>query len=105
MNDITKQIENYLNQSRIVLFMKGSKDFPVCGFSAKIVFILNQLGVDFLDINILEDENLREGIKIFTNWPTIPQLYIDKCFIGGCDIVSILYDNGELQKLLKDVKN
>jgi monothiol glutaredoxin len=100
MNDISKQIKDYLQQSKIVLFMKGSKEFPLCGFSARVVFILQELGCEFLDINVLEDEMLREGIKTFTNWPTIPQLYINQEFIGGCDIVSELYHKGELQQII-----
>jgi monothiol glutaredoxin len=101
MDQIFKQITNYLDSHKIVLFMKGTKDMPMCGFSGKVVHILQLLGVDFLDIDILEEPNMREGIKQFTNWPTIPQLYINKQFIGGCDIVSQLYNEGELQKLLQ----
>lgn len=101
MDQIFKQITNYLDSHKIVLFMKGTKDMPMCGFSGKVVHILQLLGVNFLDIDILEDPNMREGIKQFTNWPTIPQLYINKQFIGGCDIVTQLYNEGELQKLLQ----
>jgi monothiol glutaredoxin len=102
MTKTFNDIENYLNQAKVVLFMKGTKDFPLCGFSGKVVFILQELGVDFLDVNVLENEDLREDIKLFSNWPTIPQLYIKKVFIGGCDIVSSLYDKGELENLLYD---
>jgi monothiol glutaredoxin len=102
MTKTFNDIENYLNQARVVLFMKGTKDFPLCGFSGKVVFILHELGVDFLDINVLENEDLREDIKLFSNWPTIPQLYINKVFIGGCDIISTLYNKGELENLLYD---
>lgn len=101
MEQIFKQITDYLESNHVVLFMKGTKDMPMCGFSGKIVHILNELRVNFLDIDILEDPNMREGIKQFTNWPTIPQLYIKGVFIGGCDIVSELYTEGELQKLLQ----
>ena len=101
MDQIFKQITNYLESNHIVLFMKGTKNMPMCGFSGKVVHILQLLGVNFLDIDILEDPNMREGIKQFTNWPTIPQLYINKQFIGGCDIVTQLYNEGELQKLLQ----
>ena len=79
--------------------MKGSKDIPMCGFSGKVVHILNLLGVEFLDVDVLENPDIREGIKQFTNWPTIPQLYVKGQFIGGCDIISQLYSEGELQKL------
>ncbi len=99
MEQIFTQIKNYIDSNDVVLFMKGSKDMPMCGFSSKIVHILNLLEINFLDIDVLEDDNIREGIKQFTNWPTIPQLYIKGQFIGGCDIVSQLYSEGELQKL------
>ena len=101
MEQIFSQIKNYIDSNDVVLFMKGSKDMPMCGFSSKIAHILNLLEVNFLDIDVLEDSNIREGIKQFTNWPTIPQLYIKGQFIGGCDIVSQLYSEGELQKLFQ----
>jgi monothiol glutaredoxin len=81
--------------------MKGTKDMPMCGFSGKVVHILNLLGVDFTDIDVLENSEIREGIKEFTNWPTIPQLYVKGEFIGGCDIVGQLYSSGELAKLFE----
>jgi len=102
MDQIFNQITDYLESNRVVLFMKGTKDMPMCGFSGKVVHILHLLGVDFLDIDILEHPDMREGIKQFANWPTIPQLYINKQFIGGCDIVTQLYNEGELQKLLDE---
>jgi monothiol glutaredoxin len=93
---IKKQIETH----DVVLYMKGTADFPQCGFSSLVVQVLAQLGVPFLAVNILEDNELRQGIKDFTNWPTIPQLYVKGEFIGGCDIVREMYDSGELQQLL-----
>lgn len=95
---IKKDIEN----NDVVLYMKGTSAFPQCGFSAAVVQVLSQLGVAFKDINVLEDDVIRQGIKDFTNWPTIPQLYIKGEFVGGCDIVREMFMNGELQDLLKD---
>jgi monothiol glutaredoxin len=86
----------------VVLFMKGSKAAPQCGFSARVVQILGHLGVDYKDINVLEDMGIRDGIKSFSNWPTIPQLYVKGEFVGGCDIVSEMFQAGELQELLND---
>lgn len=101
MDDSTKQkIQETLDANRVVLFMKGSKLFPQCGFSAQVAGILKQLDVPFKDVNVLQDPDLRQGIKDFANWPTIPQLYVDGKFVGGCDIVADLYESGELQKLV-----
>jgi monothiol glutaredoxin len=100
MNIKHQEIEDLITNNRIVLFMKGTKLFPQCGFSATVVAILNKHNVDFLDINILDDFEMREEIKIYSDWPTIPQLYIDKEFIGGCDIIKELHENGELQNIL-----
>lgn len=84
----------------IVLFMKGTKKFPQCGFSAQVAQILQLVDVDYVDVNVLEDMSIREGIKAYTNWPTVPQLYIKGEFVGGCDIVREMYQQGELQQLL-----
>lgn len=97
---LKKQIEDVLNGNPIVLFMKGTADEPMCGFSARAVHILNQLGVEFYDVNILEDDVLRQGLKIYSNWPTYPQLYADGKLIGGCDIMSEMYESGELAETL-----
>ncbi|MBL8606823.1 MAG: Grx4 family monothiol glutaredoxin [Myxococcales bacterium] len=94
------QIEGLIQKNRVVLFMKGNKHFPQCGFSAQVVQILKEVGVPFDGVNVLQDAALRDGIKEFTQWPTIPQLYVDGQFVGGCDIVKDLYAQGELQKLL-----
>ena len=99
VNDwINKQIAN----NDIVLFMKGTKAMPQCGFSMQVAQILNHLGVDYEDINVLDDMGVREGIKAFSNWPTIPQLYVKGEFVGGCDIVREMFQAGELQDLFKD---
>lgn len=84
----------------VVLFMKGTKQFPQCGFSSQVTQILNHLGVEFQDVNVLDDMAIREGIKTFTNWPTVPQLYVKGEFVGGCDIVREMFQAGELQELL-----
>lgn len=101
MDTNTKQrIENFIQQAPVTVFMKGTKQFPMCGFSGAVVQILGLCGVDFKDVNVLEDEEIRQGIKEFSNWPTIPQVYVNGEFIGGCDIVRDMYQTGELQKLL-----
>jgi len=98
--DTKSQIEGLIQKNRVVLFMKGNKHFPQCGFSAQVVQILKQVGVPFESVNVLQDATLREGIKEFTQWPTIPQLYVDGQFVGGCDIVKDMFAQGDLQKLL-----
>jgi monothiol glutaredoxin len=101
MDEALKQrIEGTIGQSRVVLFMKGSKHFPQCGFSAQVVQILKQKGAEFKDVNILTDAELREGLKAYSNWPTFPQLYVGGKLVGGCDIVSSLNESGELDTVL-----
>lgn len=95
---IRKEIEN----NDVVLFMKGNAVFPQCGFSAAAVQALAQTGVQFKDINVLEDNDIRQGIKDFSDWPTIPQLYVKSEFVGGCDIIREMYETGELQTLMND---
>lgn len=95
-------ISKDIKENDVVLFMKGTPEAPMCGFSATVVQILKHLGVKFKGVNILEDESLREGIKIYSDWPTIPQLYIKGEFIGGCDITKEMFQTGELQALLKE---
>ncbi|MFZ3230550.1 MAG: Grx4 family monothiol glutaredoxin [Pseudobdellovibrio sp.] len=101
MSEVKTKIENLLTENKVVLFMKGSQQFPMCGFSARATAILQDLGVTFKDINVLEDEEIRNGIKEYGNWPTIPQLYINKKLVGGSDIMMEMYQAGELQELLK----
>jgi monothiol glutaredoxin len=98
---IFAQIQKLIDENAIVLFMKGTKQFPMCGFSGFAVQALQQCNVDFVDINILEDPAMRQGIKEFTNWPTIPQLYVRGEFIGGADIVKEMLQSGELQALFQ----
>jgi monothiol glutaredoxin len=101
-NVVFERIQKDIDNNDVVLFMKGEAAFPQCGFSSVVVQVLSQLGVPFKDINVLEDNDIREGIKEFSNWPTIPQLYVKGEFIGGCDIVREMYEANELQQLLKD---
>ncbi len=97
---LAARIKGLLEAQRIVLFMKGNKMFPQCGFSAQVVGILKQSGVDFETHNILQDPDLRQGLKEYSNWPTFPQLYVNGQLIGGCDIVTEMHQNGELSKVL-----
>ena len=99
--EINKKIENFINENDVCLFMKGTPDSPQCGFSMAVSNILKHLKVDFKGINVLENENLRQEIKIFSDWPTIPQLYIKGEFIGGCDIIKEMFEKKELQKLFE----
>ena len=98
--EINKKIEDLINKNEVCLFMKGTPDSPQCGFSMAVSNVLKHLNVKFVGINVLEDENLRQGIKEFSDWPTIPQLYVKKEFIGGCDIVKEMFENGELKSYL-----
>ena len=98
--DVSENIKNEIKSNEIVLFMKGTPVFPMCGFSAAVVEILNNTGVKFSSVNVLDSEELREGIKKFSNWPTIPQLYVKEEFIGGCDIIKEMHESGELLDLL-----
>ena len=102
--EINEKIKNLLNENDVCLFMKGTPDAPQCGFSMAVSNVLKHLNVKFNGVNILEDENLREGIKKFSDWPTIPQLYVKSEFIGGCDIVKEMFEKGELKKVLEDKK-
>ena len=99
--DIKEKIQTYIKDNKVCLFMKGTPDEPQCGFSMAVSNVLKHLKVNFVGINVLEDENLRQGIKDFSDWPTIPQLYIKGEFIGGCDIVKEMFEKGELKTLLE----
>lgn len=101
-NPVFDQIKNVIDSNDVVLFMKGTADFPSCGFSAKVSHILADLGVSFKDVNILEDDSLRQGLKEFSNWPTFPQLYVKGELVGGCDIIREMHESGELAQLFKD---
>ena len=100
-NETKSRIQEMINNNDVFLFMKGTPDMPQCGFSSQVVFILNKLKVKFNSFDILEDDSIRQGVKEFSSWPTLPQLYIKQKFIGGCDITIQLYESGELQKLLE----
>ncbi|MDF3047675.1 MAG: grxD [Candidatus Midichloriaceae bacterium] len=100
-NPIFNKIAEDISNNDVALYMKGTADMPMCGFSGAVVMILKRMGVSFKDINVLESTEIREGIKQFTNWPTIPQLYIKGEFVGGCDIVKEMFESGELAKLLE----
>ena len=102
--EIKKQIDNEINNNEVCLFMKGTPDAPQCGFSMAVTNILKILKINFKGINVLEDENLRQGIKDYSDWPTIPQLYVKKEFVGGCDIVKEMFEKGELKKLFEEKK-
>ncbi|TCZ53923.1 Grx4 family monothiol glutaredoxin [Roseicella aquatilis] len=101
-NPVFERIEADIQGNPVVLFMKGTPVFPQCGFSARVVQILSHLGVPFKGVNVLEDMEIREGIKAYANWPTIPQLYVKGEFVGGCDIIMEMFQAGELQTMLKD---
>ena len=99
-NPVFKRIRNDIEKNDVVLYMKGTPVFPQCGFSAAVVQVLTHLGVKFKGVNVLEDPEIREGIKKFADWPTVPQLYVKGEFVGGCDIVREMYETGELGELL-----
>ena len=103
MDDQTKNlIQSQIDNNEVCLFMKGTPDAPQCGFSMAVTNLLKILEVNFQSVNVLENQSIREGIKIFSDWPTIPQLYIKKEFVGGCDIIKEMYENGELKKILSE---
>jgi monothiol glutaredoxin len=100
MSTIDDRIKSDISSNDVMLYMKGTAMFPQCGFSARVVQILTHMGVTFKTANVLEDDHLREGIKHFSNWPTVPQLYVKGEFVGGCDIVTEMFQSGELQTML-----
>ena len=102
MTTITDRIQGEITESPVMLYMKGTAMFPQCGFSARVVQILTHMNVAFKTANVLEDPELREGIKQFSNWPTVPQLYVGGEFVGGCDIVTEMFQSGELETLIRD---
>ena len=102
MTDARQAIENEVKSNDVVLFMKGTPQFPMCGFSGQVVQILGYLGVEYKGVNVLDDEGIRQGIKDYSSWPTIPQLYVKGEFVGGCDIVREMFQAGELQSLFDE---
>ncbi|RVU21059.1 Grx4 family monothiol glutaredoxin [Methylobacterium oryzihabitans] len=102
MTDVNTRIENEIKSDDVVVFMKGTPQFPMCGFSGQVAQILNYLGVTFKGVNVLEDMEIREGIKAFSQWPTIPQVFVKGEFIGGCDITREMFQSGELQQMLTE---
>ena len=102
MTDVLARIQNDIESNPVVLYMKGTPVFPQCGFSAQVVQVLSLAGVKFKAFDVLADDELRQGIKEFSNWPTIPQLYVKGEFVGGCDIVREMFETGELEQLMKD---
>ena len=102
MTDVNNKIKDLNKSNEVVLYMKGNPTFPQCGFSSTVVQILKHIGVNFQSYDVLQDEELREGIKKFSNWPTIPQLYVKEEFIGGCDIIREMYESGELKQYFND---
>ena len=102
MSDVNTAIENEIKSQDVVVFMKGTPQFPMCGFSGQVVQILNYLGVPFKGVNVLDDMAVRDGIKAFSNWPTIPQIYVKGEFVGGCDITREMFQSGELQTFLAE---
>ncbi|MFZ0657924.1 MAG: Grx4 family monothiol glutaredoxin [Candidatus Binataceae bacterium] len=101
MANVTEQIESAIRENKVMIFMKGNRSFPQCGFSAATVQIFEELGVPFATADVLADPELRDAIKRYSNWPTIPQVYVDGKFVGGCDIVREMYENGELEPIVK----
>ena len=102
--EINDKIKNLINENNVCLFMKGTPDAPQCGFSMAVSNVLKHLNVNYKGIDVLKDENLRQEIKKYSDWPTIPQLYVKKEFIGGCDIIKEMFEKGELKKLLEEKK-
>ncbi|SPH20946.1 Glutaredoxin 4 [Ascidiaceihabitans donghaensis] len=102
MTDVAAQIQSQIGENSVVLYMKGTKEMPQCGFSSRVAGVLNYMGVDFADVNVLADEALRQGIKDFSDWPTVPQLYVKGEFVGGCDIITEMTLSGELDTLFTE---
>ncbi|MBU3258435.1 Grx4 family monothiol glutaredoxin [Roseovarius sp. PS-C2] len=101
MTDVKTRIADTVKANDVVLYMKGTKDMPQCGFSSRVAGVLNFMGVDYADVNVLADEEIRQGIKDYSDWPTIPQLYVKGEFVGGCDIITEMTLSGELDQLLE----
>jgi len=101
MSSVHERIQSLIDGNHVLLFMKGNREIPMCGFSATVIQVLERLAVPYETVDVLEDPEIREGVKQFSNWPTIPQLYVDGKFVGGCDIVRDMYESGELEPLVR----
>ena len=104
MTNVNDKIKEFNKNNEVVLYMKGNPTFPQCGFSSTVVQILKHIGVNFQSYDVLQDEDLREGVKKYSNWPTIPQLYVKEEFVGGCDIIKEMFESGELKQYFNDKK-
>ncbi|RPH04108.1 MAG: Grx4 family monothiol glutaredoxin [Alphaproteobacteria bacterium TMED93] len=104
MTNVNDRIKDFNKNNEVVLYMKGNPTFPQCGFSSTVVQILKHIGVNFKSYDVLQDEELREGVKSYSNWPTIPQLYVKEEFVGGCDIIREMFESGELKQYFNDKK-
>ena len=102
--EVKDQIQKTISENKVVIYMKGNKDFPQCGFSGATIRVLKEVGADFVDIDVLQNPAIRQGIKDFSDWPTIPQVYVGGEFIGGCDIVVQMHQKGELKKVIEEAK-
>jgi len=102
MSDVQAEIKDMVENNDVVVFMKGTPIFPQCGFSSVVAGVLNHLGVEYSSVNVLDDQGIREGIKTYSDWPTIPQLYVKGEFVGGCDIIKEMFEEGELRPFLQD---
>jgi monothiol glutaredoxin len=102
MSSVNERIQSLVDANKVLIFMKGNRDIPMCGFSATVVEVFNRLGLPYETVDVLEDPQIRQGIKTFSNWPTIPQVYVAGKFVGGCDIVRDLYQRGELEPLVRN---
>jgi monothiol glutaredoxin len=105
MSEVTERIQSAIASNRICIFMKGNRNFPMCGFSAATVQVFEHLGVPYGTVDVLSDPELREEIKSYSNWPTIPQVYVDGKFVGGCDVIREMYETGDLQELVKSASS
>jgi monothiol glutaredoxin len=101
MSSVADRIQSLIDANKVLIFMKGNREIPMCGFSAAVIQVFERLGVPYETIDVLEDPQIRDGVKQFSNWPTIPQVYVDGKFVGGCDIVRDLYERGELETMVR----
>ncbi len=103
MSSVDDRIRSLIDRNKILIFMKGNRVIPMCGFSATVIQVFDRIGVPYETVDVLEEPEIREGVKVFSNWPTVPQVYVDGKFIGGCDIIRDLYERGDLEPLVRGV--